>query len=273
MEALRDCARLSLNQMTTEKWSVAESAAGCAAAGIPWIGLWRHKVEEAGLSESARIVKDAGLRVSSLCRGGMFPAPTAKERAERIDDNRKAIDEAAALGTDTLVLVCGGIPERDLDGARTMVRDGIEALIPHARASGVRLAIEPLHPMFAADRSVIVTLAQALDIAEQFDPRDVGVAIDVYHVWWDPEVYRQIERAKGRILGFHVNDWIVPPPDVLKGRGMMGDGRIELRRLRRAVEAAGYAGPIEVEIFNEALWATPGADVLARMKERYLAHV
>ncbi len=273
MQPFSDIARLSLNQTTTERWSVREAVDGCARAGIAWIGLWRHKVAEAGLTESARIVRDAGLRVSSLCRGGFFPAATATERRARIDDNRRAIDEAAELGTDVLVLVCGAAPDRDIQAARDMVRDGIAEVVPYAREHRVKLAIEPLHPMFAADRSVIVTLAQALDIAEQFDPKQVGVAIDVYHVWWDPEVYPQIRRAAGRVLGFHVNDWLVPTPDMLLGRGMMGDGVIELRRLRSAVDATGYDGPIEVEILNQAFWDMPGDEVLALMCERYIAHV
>ena len=273
MQPFSDIARLSLNQATTQYWSVREAVDGCARAGIPWIGLWRQHVAKTGLAESARIVRDAGLRVSSLCRGGFFPAATAAERHARIEDNRRAIDEAAELGTDVLVLVCGPAPDRNIQAAREMVRDGIAEVVPYARERGVKLAIEPLHPMFAADRSVIVTLAQALDIAEQFDPQQVGVAIDVYHVWWDPQVERQIERAAGRILGFHVNDWLVPTPDLLLGRGMMGDGVIQLRRLRRIVDAAGYDGPIEVEIFNQALWDTPGDEVLALMCERYLAYV
>jgi sugar phosphate isomerase/epimerase len=273
MQPLTDLSRLSLNQMTTERWSVQQAADGCARAGIPFIGLWRHKVAETGLRQSARVVRDAGLRVSSLCRGGMFPAATAAERQARIEDTRRAVDEAAELGTDVLVLVCGPAPDRDLEAAREMVRDAIEALVPYAQERGVRLGIEPLHPMFAGDRSVIVTLAQALDIAEQFAPREVGVIIDVYHVWWDPPVMEQIARSAGRVLGFHVNDWLVPPPDVLLGRGMMGDGVIEIRRLRDAVDRAGYNGAIEVEIFNQSIWDSPGDEVLARMCQRYLAHV
>ncbi len=272
MQPLSNLARLSLNQMTTERWSVREAVAGCARAGIPAIGLWRHKVAETGLHQSTRLVRDAGLRVSSLCRGGMFPAPTGKRRA-RIDDNRRAIDEAAELGTDVLVLVCGAAPDRDIGAARSMVAEGIAELVPYAGERGVRLGIEPLHPMFAADRSVIVTLGQANALAQRFPTEQVGVVVDVYHVWWDPDLYGQIERAVGRILGFHVNDWIVPTPDLLLGRGMMGDGVIEIRRIRAAVEVAGYAGPIEVEIFNQALWDTPGDAVLAQMAERYLAHV
>ena len=268
-------ARLSLNQATVQSWSVKEAVDGCARAGIPWIGLWRDKVAEQGLLESARLVRDAGMRVSSLCRGGFFPAPTAAERRDRIDENARALDEAAALGTDVLVLVCGGLPEgsRDVDGARQMIEDGIAALVPHAAARGVRLAIEPLHPMFAADRSVITTLGLANDIAERLGSAHVGVVIDVYHVWWDPAVYAQIERAAPHTVGFHVNDWIVPLPDLLRGRGMMGDGCIDNRRLREAVDRAGYTGPIEVEIFNDAVWGMPGDDVLALMKERYASEV
>ncbi len=273
MQPFSDLQRLSLNQMTTERWSVREAVEGCARAGIPAIGLWRHKVAETGLRESARLARDAGIRVSSLCRGGMFPAATAADRRERLDDNRRAIDDAAELGTDVLVLVCGAAPDRDIGAARTMVADAIAELAPYARERGVKLGIEPLHPMFAGDRSVIVTLGEANALAARFPADQVGVVIDVYHVWWDPEVYSEIERASGRILGFHVNDWLVPPPDHLMGRGMMGDGVIELRRLRTAVEAAGYGGPIEVEIFNQAIWDTPGDEILAMMAARYVAYV
>ncbi len=273
MQPMSSLARLSLNQMTTERWSVQAAVEGCARAGIPAIGLWRHKVAETGLRESARLVRDAGLEVSSLCRGGMFPAATVAERRQRIDDNRRAIDEAAELGTDVLVLVCGPAPDRDIAAARTMVAEAIGELVPYAAERGVKLGIEPLHPMFAAERSVVLTLRQANDLAERFPLGQVGVVVDVYHVWWDPEVYQQIDRAAGRILGFHVNDWLVPTPDLLLGRGMMGDGVIELRRLRVAVESAGYSGPIEVEIFNQAIWNTPADEVLVLLSERYLAHV
>jgi sugar phosphate isomerase/epimerase len=267
-----DPARLSLNQATTQRWSLAEAVAGCRRAGVGWIGVWRDKLPEDARAGAA-LVRAGGLRVSSLCRGGFFPAATAAERRRRLDDNRRALDEAAALGAEVLVLVCGPAPDRDLDGARAMVADGIAELDGFARDRGVKLGIEPLHPMFAGDRSVIVTLAQANDLAERLGSPQVGVIVDVYHVWWDPRVYEQIARAAGRILGFHVSDWLAPPPDVLLGRGLMGDGLIELRRLRRAVEAAGYAGPIEVEIFNQTVWDTPGDEVLAQIKERFLAWV
>jgi sugar phosphate isomerase/epimerase len=269
--------RLSLNQYTTQRWSVAEAVDGCAQAGLAWIGLWRDKVAEQGLEESAKLVREAGLRVSSLCRGGMFPADSEAERQKRIADNVRAIDEAATLGTDTLVLVCGGLHSKDIAGARQMVYDGIAALIPYARANGVRLGIEPLHPMYAADRNVIASLKQANDFAFALNAEaggtTVGVVIDVFHVWWDPVVYAEIVRASAHTLGFHICDWITPLPDVLKGRGMMGDGWIELHKLYHAVQEAGYSGPIECEIFNQALWDTPGDEVVALMKARYLEHV
>jgi sugar phosphate isomerase/epimerase len=268
-----ELSRLSLNQRTTNNWGVQEAVEGCVCAGIPWIGLWRDKVAETGLEESARMVREAGLQVSSLCRGGMFPAETAAERRSRLDDNRRAVEAAATLGTTVLVLVCGPSPNRDLEAARGMVEEGIDLLAPYAAELGVKLGIEPFHPALMTERSVIVTLAQALDIAERFDPEQVGVVIDVYHVFWDPELFSQNTRASGRILGFHINDWVVPTCDPLLERGMMGDGVIELRRIRAAVDDAGYAGPIEVEIFNPEIWSRPGDKILATMKERYAALV
>jgi sugar phosphate isomerase/epimerase len=263
-------ARLSLNQATTQRWSVREAVDGCVRAGIPAISLWRDKIADVGLANAVRIVRDAGLHVSSVCRGGMFPAATASERHARIEDNLRAIDQAAALEADALVLVCGAAPDRDIAAARAMVADGIAQILPYAIDHGVRLGIEPLHPMFAGDRSVITTLGEANTLSERFDSPNVGVIIDAYHIWWDPEVYTQIARARGHALGFHVSDWIMPLPDVLRGRGMMGDGVIELRAIRSAVDAIGYSGPIEVEIFNQAIWDSPGDQVLAQICARYL---
>lgn len=270
--------RFSLNQATTQNWPLPDVAAASAGAGLSWIGLWREPVQEYGPDRAAKLVADAGLRVSSLCRGGFFTAADPADRRRRIDDNRRAIDEAATLGADVLVLVSGGLPEgsRDLDGARAMVRDGLADLAPYAGERGVRLAIEPLHPMFCSDRCVVSSLGQAVDLAEQFPATQVGVVVDAYHVWWDPDVYAQIARAGagGRILSYQVCDWITPlPAGVLTGRGMMGDGVIELRRLREACDAAGYDGPIEVEIFNDDLWAQPGPSVLETAIDRYREHV
>jgi sugar phosphate isomerase/epimerase len=270
---LAELARLSLNQATTQNWGMRETIEGCARAGVGWIGPWRHKVEEIGLAETARLLKSNGLKVSSLCRGGYFPAATQEERRQRLDDNRRAIDEAATLGADVLVLVCGPAPDRDLRAARQMVEDGIAAILPHAAKAGVRLAIEPLHPMFAGDRSVVCTLGQANAMAERLDSPFVGVAVDVYHGWCDHEVEAQIARAAGKILGLHVSDWLVPPPDHLLGRGYMGDGVIGLRHLRACVEDARYGGPIEVEIFNQQIWDTPGEQVLAEISRRFVDFV
>jgi len=236
---------------------------------VPWIAPWRDQLDALPSARAGRAIADAGLRVSSLCRGGFFPAATEPERRARIDDNLRAIDEAAEIGADVLVLVCGGLPDRDLAGARQMVADGIAAVEPQARARGVRLGIEPLHPMFAADRSVITTLGEARALAARLDSPVVGVIVDAYHVWWDPGLRDEIAAAARHTLGFHVSDWIVPLPDVLDGRGMMGDGVIDLRGMRRQVDAAGYRGPIEVEIFNQALRARPLDEVLATMAARY----
>ncbi|WP_211230682.1 sugar phosphate isomerase/epimerase family protein [Alicyclobacillus herbarius] len=255
--------------MTTERWTVREAVDGCARAGIGWIGLWRHKVEDMGVSAAAKVVRDAGLCVSGLCRGGMLPAGSPSERARRIEDNRRAIADAAELGTDVLVLVCGPPEDCTLDDARKMVEEGIAELIPYARDHSVKLGIEPLHPMFAADRSVISTLGQANDIVDRLQSDQVGVVIDVYHVWWDPRLYEEIRRAAGHIVGFHVNDWLAPVKDALMSRGMMGDGCIEISRIRQAVEAAEYQGPVEVEIFNQVIWDTPGDEVLEVMKQRF----
>lgn len=260
--------RLSFNQITADHLSLEQVVEGCAGAGIPWIGPWRHKLEPG----SADRIRDAGLRVSSLCRGGFFPAASEAERRERDADNRRAVEEAAELETGVLVLVCGGARGADLERARTEVIEGIERLAPHAESCGVALAIEPLHPMMVVERSVIVTLAQANSIAERFDPDAVGVVVDAYHVWWDPDVEREIARAGPRILGFHVSDWLVPTTNLLAGRGMMGDGAIDLPRLRHLADHAGYDGPIEVEVINPELAQLPGDELLALVRERYLAY-
>ena len=257
--------RLSLNTATTKNWTLAEAVAGCVAAGIPGIGLWRDRVAEAGVEPAARLVRDAGLTVTSLCRGGFFTTPGAAE------DNRRAVDEAAALGTDTLVLVCGGLPDssRDLPGARRTVADGISALAPYAEAHGVKLAIEPLHPMFCADRAVVSTLGQALDLADTAG-HGTGVVVDSYHVWWDPQLEPQIARAAGRIHAFQVCDWLLPlPADALLGRGHVGDGCIDLPGIAGLVAATGYDGFTEVEIFNQEIWDTPGEQTVRTLAERH----
>ncbi|MEU4440924.1 sugar phosphate isomerase/epimerase family protein [Micromonospora chalcea] len=266
-------ARLSLNQRTTQRWSVAQAVDGCVRAGIPAIGLWREPVAEIGVPAAARLVTDAGLRVSSLCRGGFLTAADDAGRAAALADNRRAIDEAAALRAACLVLVVGGLPpgSRDLAGARQRVADALAELAPYAGERGVRLALEPLHPMYCADRAVLSTLGQALDVAEAFPAEQVGVVVDTFHVWWDPDVWRQIARAGTRIASFQICDFLTPlPADVLLGRGMMGDGHIDFPPLHRAVQAAGYSGDVEVEIFNAEVWATDPDQVLATMTARYV---
>lgn len=242
------------------------------------MGLWRAPVQEYGVERAAELMRDNGLTVTSLCRGGFFTASDPKERAAALDDNRAAIDEAAALGTGTLVLVSGGLPAggRDIAAARERVADAIAVLAPYAADHRVRLAIEPLHPMYASDRCVISTLGQALDIAERFPAAQVGVVVDTYHLWWDDRAPGQIVRAGagGRIACFQVADWVTPLPEgVLLGRGQLGDGCVDLRGFREQVDAAGYRGAVEVEIFSPALWAREGADVAAEIADRYLRHV
>ncbi|MDW6062681.1 sugar phosphate isomerase/epimerase family protein [Streptomyces sp. FXJ1.4098] len=269
-----DLTRLSLNQETIKQWSLPELAEGCVKAGVPGVGLWRAPVQEYGVEAAARLIRDAGLAVTSLCRGGFFTAIDPDERAAALADNRAAIDEAATLGTDTLILVSGGLPSgsRDLFAARERIADALAELAPYAADHGVRLAIEPLHPMYASDRCVVSTLAQALDLAERFPADQVGVVVDTYHLWWDDSVAGQIARAGagGRLASFQLADWITPLPEgVLLGRGQLGDGAVDFRWFRERVDATGFDGPIEVEIFNPALWARDGAEVLAEVADRY----
>ena len=264
---------ISLNLATTRQvWGFKDAVEGCLRAGITAISPWRDQIAAIGLNEAARIVAANNIQVTGVCRGGMFPAETAEGRQLQIDDNLRAIDEAAALKADCLVLVVGGLPgsSKDLPGARQMVTDGIAAMLPHAQASGVRIAIEPLHPMYAADRACVNTIDQALDICDLLGP-NVGVAIDVYHVWWDPYLAQAIARAgkMDRIFAHHICDWLVPTKDMLLDRGMMGDGVIDLKAIRAMIEEAGYHGPQEVEIFSQDnWWKRPGDEVLAVIKDR-----
>ncbi|NMI58476.1 MULTISPECIES: sugar phosphate isomerase/epimerase [unclassified Streptomyces] len=270
-------ARFSINQMTVKQLSMPELVESCLELGIQGVGLWREPVQSYGLDATAKLVRDAGLAVTTLCRGGFFTAIDPQERARALDDNRAAVDEAATLGTDTLVLVSGGLPagSKDLHGARERIADALGELGPYAAERGVRLAIEPLHPMYAADRCVVSTLAQALDLAERFPADQVGVTVDTYHIWWDDTAPAQIARAGvgGRIHTFQLADWTTPLPEgVLNGRGQIGDGSIDMREWRGYVEAAGYSGPIEVELFNDGLWARDGREVLAETAARFVEH-
>jgi sugar phosphate isomerase/epimerase len=265
--------RLSLNQRTTASWSLPEAIKGCVDAGLGAIGIWREQLAEVGLDEACRLIAESGLRVSSLCRGGFFTTadPAAAEAAEI--NNREAIDEAVALDAATLVLVPGGLPpgDRDLQAARDRAARAVERLVPYAHDRGVNLGIEPMNPIYAADRGVISTLAQALDIAERFEPGDVGVVVDTFHLWWEPGIADQVQRAGERIVSYQICDWITPlPADTLLARGMVGDGHIDFAAITRSVALAGYRGDVEVEIFNADIWAAPPAEVVDTMAERYL---
>jgi sugar phosphate isomerase/epimerase len=262
---------LSLNTVTVrDRWSLAQCIEGCARHGIPGIAPWRDKLAEMGVAQAAQAIRDAGLTVTGLCRGGMFPAADAAGRAAAIEDNRRAIAEAHAIGAQCLVVLGGGLPpgSKDLPGARAMVRDGLAAVLPEARAAEVTLALEPLHPMTCADRSVLSTLAQALDLCDEFDA-GTAIALDVYHVWWDPDLARQIARASGRIAAFHACDWLVPTTDLVFDRGMPGDGIIDIAAIRGMAETAGYAGFTEVEILSRRWWAADPDEVLRTAKQRH----
>ena len=268
---------LSLNTATTRgRWGLAQAIEGCARHGVRGISPWRDQLAEMGVDKAAAAIRANDLAVTGLCRGGMFPAATARGRKLALADNLRAVDEACALDARCLVLVVGGLPEgsRDLAGAREQVRDGIAATLDYAKRAGMPLAIEPLHPMYAADRACINTLRQALDLCDALDSERsgaLGVAVDAYHVWWDPELQAQITRAgRKRLLAYHICDWLVPTNDLLLDRGMMGDGVIDLKRMRGWMNAAGYTGFHEVEIFSRDNWWKRDPDEVLRVcKERH----
>ena len=267
---------LSINTATVRaQWKLDRIIRECAQRGIRAISPWRDQVAEIGLETAAAVVRETGVELSGYCRGGMFPGATAADRKQALEDNRRAVDEARMLNAACLVLVVGALPgalqghvaHKDIGRARNEVHDGIAATLDYARSVPMPLAIEPLHPMYAADRACVNTMEQALDLCDALDPQcsgALGVAVDVYHVWWDPKLQAQIERAgKARLLAFHVCDWLVPTRDLLNDRGMMGDGVIDIARIRGWVEQAGYAGYSEVEIFSaENWWKRPGGEVL-----------
>ncbi|MFJ9035688.1 sugar phosphate isomerase/epimerase family protein [Streptomyces sp. NPDC102406] len=269
--------RFSVNQMTVKQLGLPELVAACEQMGVRHVGTWREPVQAYGVEAAATLLSDAGLSVSTHCRGGFLTAVDPADRKAAVEDNKRAVDEAAILGTDVLVLVSGGLPagSYDLAGARERIADALGELAPYAAEHGVRLAIEPLHPMYAADRCVVSTLAQALDIAERFPAHQVGVCVDTYHIWWDDRAPAQLARAgaQGRIATFQLADWTTPLPEgVLNGRGQIGDGSIDMRYWRRLVEEQGYSGPIEVELFNDGLWARDGREVLAETAARFTRH-
>ena len=267
----QDTKLLAINSATVKAWTLPQLVEGCQRAGITAIAPWRDIVQAVGIDKAGKLIRDASLDVSCLCRGGMFPAADEAGRRAALDDNRRAVDEAAGIGAKCLVLIAGGLPKgsKDLAGAHEQVRDGIAALLPYARDAGMPLAIEPLHPMTAADRACVNTLGHANDLCDELG-EGLGIALDVYHVWWDPALPQQIERAGRRILTYHVCDWLVPTRDLVFDRGMPGDGVIDLRGIRAMVEATGYFGHIDVEIFSTLDWWKREPDEVLRIcKERH----
>jgi sugar phosphate isomerase/epimerase len=272
---LQDLSRLCVHTATTKPWGLAEAASQYRAAGVRGITLWRDAVLREGPAATARLVRDHGLDIVSLCRGGFFASASQERRAQAIDENRRCIDEAAALGAPLVVLVCGSDPGQSLSQSRGQIADGVCAVLPHAAAARVRLAVEPLHPMYAADRSAVNTLGQAREICEGLASPWAGVAVDVYHTWWDERLRAEIAACgrAGLLFAFHVSDWSVPTADLLEDRGIMGEGCIPIPQIRGWMQEAGFAGYIEVEIFSRRLWAGDQAQFLRRITQAYLSKV
>lgn len=273
-KALTDLSRLCIHTITTKPWPIEEAVKQFAAAGVGGITVWRDALTGRNITATGNMLRDAGLQVVSLCRGGFFPAVDAGRRQLAIDDNIKAIDEAHALGAPLLVLVCGADPQQPLTESRKQIQEGIAACLAHAAAANVRLAIEPLHPMYAGDRSAINTLEQANDMAEALHSPWIGVAVDVYHLWWDADLENQIKRCgrNGNLSAFHICDWKTPTLDMLNDRGLMGEGCINIPQIRGWVEEAGFNGFNEVEIFSTLYWQQDQQAFLSKITEAYLTH-
>jgi len=272
---LTDLSQLCIHTITLKPWSIEEAAKKFSASGVKGITVWRDTLEGRNIKQTGKMLREHGLTIVSLCRGGFFPNKDAGKRQVAIDDNRRAIDEAAELETSILVLVCGADPSQPLEDSRKQIQDAIEALLPDAESAGVRLAIEPLHPMYADSRSAINTLSQANDMAEGLHSPWVGVALDVYHLWWDPCLEKEIKRCgeNGNLLAFHVCDWKVPTTDLLLDRGLMGEGCIPLKQIRGWVEETGFNDFIEVEIFSNAWWKEDQSVFLNKIISAYREYV
>ncbi len=271
---INDLSRLCVHTITTRPWKIEEAARRFSEAGVGGITVWRDTLAGRSISETGAMLRESGLQVVSLCRGGFFPHSEKSGRQAAIDDNKRAVDEAAELGAPHVVLVCGAVPGQPLTESRKQIRDGISAVIPHAQAAGVKLAIEPLHPMYADSRSAVNTLGQANDMAEELNSPWVGIAVDVYHLWWDPALEAEIYRCgrNGHLLAFHICDWKTPTTDLLNDRGLMGEGCIDVRQIRGWVEKAGFRGFNEVEIFSNGYWSGDQGQFLEKITQAYLEH-
>jgi len=269
---LKDFSRLCVHTLTTKHWNIEECINNYSAAGISGITIWRNVIENKNLKEVKKLLDDSNLDVVSLCRGGFFPSVDADKRAMAIDDNLLAIDQAAAVGAPLIVLVCGADGKQSLEKSRDQIKEGILKILPYAQSSGVKLAIEPLHPMYAGDRSAVNTMKQANDMAAEINSECVGVAVDVYHLWWDPTLKAEIERCADQkhLFAFHVCDWNVPTIDFLNDRGLMGEGCINIPEIRSWIEVAGFKGYNEVEIFSDKFWASDQKEYLGIIKNAYL---
>lgn len=264
-----DLRRCAINSITVPSLTLPHLLTALSGRGIPALAPWRDLIAPYGAVTAGRMIRDAGLSISSLCRGGMFTATDATMRRAAIEDNRRAIEEADELGTDVLVLVCGPVVDRDPDGSRTMIHDGIEAILPYAREAGIRLGIEPLHPMMAADRSAVTSLGEAVDLRAAIDDPALGVIVDLYHVWWEDGLADQICRAAGHILGLHISDWVVPIQGQLSSRGMIGDGVIDIAGVTEQVLAQEYDGFVEVEILSDHWWSQTPEHTLDVIRDRF----
>ena len=265
---------LCIHTITTKTWSIEEALEHYPKAGVEGISVWTDAIEGRPPSTVGRQIRDSGLDIVSMVRGGFFPAASTAGRQKAIDENLRLLDKAAELGAPLIVLVCGAVPGQPLPISRQQIAEGIEAILPTAEKLGIQLGIEPLHPMYADDRSAITTLSQANDICEQLDSPNLGATLDVYHLWWDPDLAAQITRCgkRGNIFSFHVCDWKTPTTDLLNDRGLMGEGCIDIKGIRQMVEAAGFNGFTEVEIFSNHYWAMDPHVFLRKIVDAYQQH-
>ncbi|MCF6312184.1 MAG: sugar phosphate isomerase/epimerase [Verrucomicrobiales bacterium] len=271
---LEDYSRLCVHTITTKAWSIEEAMDRYVAAGIGGITVWQDALKQRKASLIGEQLRARDLSIVSLCRGGFFPAKSAQERQQSINDNRRSIELAAELGAPSVVLVCGAVPGQSLDTSRQQISEGIAAILPDAEAAGIRLSIEPLHPMYADDRSAINSMAQANQLCDQFDHPLLGIAVDVYHLWWDDQLEQQIQIAakKQRLFAFHICDWMTPTTDLLNDRGLMGEGCIPVKTIRNYMETNGFNGFNEVEIFSNRWWQANPEHFLQQIQQSYLKH-